>query len=74
LNNQSIEAAGSEANLDSQFAFGLTYPTQQVAWTTAGSPPFQPDEQTPKNTNGTLCVPPVGESPMLNQLQSLTRM
>jgi len=26
LNNQSLAAAGSEANLDTQFGFGISYP------------------------------------------------
>lgn len=51
-NDQNISNAGSEANLDSQFAFGLTWPTQAVAWTTAGYPPFKPDDHTSTNTNG----------------------
>ncbi|KAJ3572259.1 hypothetical protein NP233_g3201 [Leucocoprinus birnbaumii] len=50
-NDQNISKAGSEANLDAQFAFGLTYPTRRVAWTTAGQPPFKPDQHTTTNTN-----------------------
>jgi len=42
---------GLEANLDTQFAFGLTYPTQRTFFSTGGSPPFIPDAQTPSNTN-----------------------
>ncbi|KAI6152381.1 peptidase S8/S53 domain-containing protein [Pisolithus tinctorius] len=50
-NNQSVAAAGEEADLDSQYAFGLTYPTPGTFYTTAGSPPFDPDARTPNNTN-----------------------
>ncbi|KAF5363394.1 hypothetical protein D9756_000249 [Leucocoprinus leucothites] len=50
-NDQNSSLAGSEANLDAQFAFGLTWPTGRVAWTTAGEPPFKPDNRTPTNTN-----------------------
>ncbi|KAI6016231.1 Pro-kumamolisin, activation domain-containing protein [Pisolithus marmoratus] len=50
-NNQSIAAAGEEADLDSQYAFGLTYPTPRTFYTTSGSPPFDPDARVPNNTN-----------------------
>lgn len=50
-NNQSYEAAGGEANLDTQFAFGLTYPTPATLYSTGGSPPFTPDAVTPTNDN-----------------------
>ena len=36
---------------DTQFAFGLTFPTPGIFYTTAGSPPFIPDAITPTNTN-----------------------
>ncbi|TCD70002.1 hypothetical protein EIP91_005252 [Steccherinum ochraceum] len=51
LNNQSIEAAGAEANLDTQFAFGLTHPTPATFFSTAGRPPFIPSVGSPTNTN-----------------------
>ncbi|KAF8638557.1 hypothetical protein AX17_002100 [Amanita inopinata Kibby_2008] len=51
LNNQSRNAAGVEANLDVQYAFGLTHPTPGTFWSTAGRPPFKPDLVTPSNTN-----------------------
>ncbi|CAL1700397.1 unnamed protein product [Somion occarium] len=51
LNNQSIEEAGAEANLDVQFAFGLTHPIPGTFYSTAGRPPFKPDVLTPTNTN-----------------------
>ncbi|KAI6006446.1 peptidase S8/S53 domain-containing protein [Pisolithus marmoratus] len=50
-NNQSIAAAGEEADLDSQYAFGLTYPTPRTFYTTPGPPPFDPDARVPNNTN-----------------------
>jgi tripeptidyl-peptidase-1 len=56
LNNQSYEEVGVEANLDSQFGFGLTYPIPAVAYTTAGRPPFKPDEGTTENTNEPYAV------------------
>ncbi|KAF7432698.1 hypothetical protein PC9H_004640 [Pleurotus ostreatus] len=51
INNQSIEAAGTEANLDVQYAFGLAHPIPGVYWSTAGRPPFQADIATVRNTN-----------------------
>lgn len=51
MNNQTLSAAGAEADLDVQFAFGLTFPTPGTFWTTAGSPPFVPDALTPTDTN-----------------------
>ncbi|KAG5653561.1 hypothetical protein H0H81_012250 [Sphagnurus paluster] len=51
LNNQTLEEAGIEANLDAQFAYGLSYPTPGTFWSTAGRPPFKPDVNTVENTN-----------------------
>ncbi|KAF9450674.1 subtilisin-like protein [Macrolepiota fuliginosa MF-IS2] len=51
LNNQTLVEAGVEANLDVQFAFGLSWPTRSVAFSTGGRPPFKPDHNTPENTN-----------------------
>lgn len=51
LNNQTYAAAGVEANLDTQFAYGLTYPTPATFFSTGGSPPFIPDAITPTDTN-----------------------
>ncbi|KAG6844454.1 hypothetical protein H0H87_006874 [Tephrocybe sp. NHM501043] len=51
LNNQTITDAGIEANLDAQFAFGLSYPTPGTFWSTAGRPPFKPDINLEENTN-----------------------
>ncbi|KAE9386772.1 subtilisin-like protein [Gymnopus androsaceus JB14] len=51
LDDQSPKAAGDEANLDVQFALGLSYPTPGTFWSTGGEPPFVPDLGTPSNTN-----------------------
>ncbi|KAI0737695.1 tripeptidyl peptidase A [Daedaleopsis nitida] len=50
-NSQNISEAGGEANLDVQFAFGLTFPTPGTFYSTGGSPPFIPDDLTPDNSN-----------------------
>jgi len=50
-NDQSLDEAGIEANLDTQYAFGLSYPTPATFYTTGGSPPFIPDDITPTNSN-----------------------
>ncbi|KAG2753011.1 subtilisin-like protein [Suillus brevipes Sb2] len=50
-NNQSYEAAGQEANLDTQFGFGLVWPTPGTFYTTGGEPIYIPDLVTPNNTN-----------------------
>ncbi|KAG2367593.1 peptidase S8/S53 domain-containing protein [Suillus spraguei] len=42
---------GDEANLDTQFGFGLTWPTRRTFYTTGGEPPFIPDLTTPNDTN-----------------------
>ncbi|KAG1833678.1 peptidase S8/S53 domain-containing protein [Suillus subalutaceus] len=49
--NQSYDAAGDEADLDTQFGFGLTWPTPGTFYTTGGEPPYIPDLLTPNNTN-----------------------
>ncbi|KAJ6616233.1 tripeptidyl peptidase A [Mycena sp. CBHHK59/15] len=51
VNDQNLSAAGEEANLDTQFALGISYPTPGTFWSTAGHPPFKPDGRTPTNTN-----------------------
>ncbi|KAJ7228236.1 subtilisin-like protein [Mycena pura] len=51
LNSQNISLAGVEANLDVQFAFGLSFPIASTFYSTAGSPPFIPDINTPENMN-----------------------
>ncbi|KAJ7126440.1 subtilisin-like protein [Mycena crocata] len=52
-NNQTLSVAGEEANLDTQFAFGISYPTPGTFWSTGGRPPFYSDAHTPiaKDTN-----------------------
>ena len=50
-NSQNISEAGDEADLDVQFAFGLTFPTPSTFFSTAGSPPFIPDNLTPTDSN-----------------------
>ncbi|KAG1782847.1 peptidase S8/S53 domain-containing protein [Suillus placidus] len=50
-NNQSYGAAGLEANLDTQFGFGLTWPTPGTFYSTGGEPPFHSDLMTESNTN-----------------------
>ncbi|KAI0036025.1 tripeptidyl peptidase A [Vararia minispora EC-137] len=51
LNNQSAAEAGAEANLDTQFAFGLTFPTPATFFSTGGRPPFIPDIGTPTKSD-----------------------
>ncbi|KAI0079096.1 subtilisin-like protein [Panus rudis PR-1116 ss-1] len=42
---------GVEANLDVQYTEGITFPTPNIYYSTGGSPPFKPDDNTPTNTN-----------------------
>ncbi|KAJ7639286.1 tripeptidyl peptidase A [Roridomyces roridus] len=51
LDSQNASDAGVEANLDTQFAFGLTFPAASTFYSTAGEPPFIPDIGTPTDTN-----------------------
>ncbi|KAF9567381.1 tripeptidyl peptidase A [Agrocybe pediades] len=51
LNNQSAAAAGDEANLDVQFAFGLSFPIPSTFFSTAGRPPFIPDSGETEDSN-----------------------
>ncbi|TFY67410.1 hypothetical protein EVJ58_g1640 [Rhodofomes roseus] len=51
LNNQTPADAGIEADLDTQYAFSLTYPTPGTFYTTGGSPPFIPDDLEPTDSN-----------------------
>ncbi|KAJ7068686.1 tripeptidyl peptidase A [Mycena amicta] len=51
LDSQNISLAGGEANLDVQFAFGLSFPVPSTFYSTAGRPPFIPDVGTPTDTN-----------------------
>ncbi|GJE84528.1 tripeptidyl peptidase A [Phanerochaete sordida] len=49
LNNQT--EPGGEANLDTQFLFGITHPIPATFFTTGGRPPFIPDIGSTENTN-----------------------
>ncbi|KAG1752553.1 peptidase S8/S53 domain-containing protein [Suillus paluster] len=51
MNNQSYVVAGIEANLDTQFGFGLTWPTPGTFYSTSGKPPFDPDTTTSADSN-----------------------
>ncbi|KAL0573726.1 hypothetical protein V5O48_008222 [Marasmius crinis-equi] len=42
---------GVEANLDIQYTVGLSAPVPNTYYSTGGSPPFNPDSDTPTNTN-----------------------
>ncbi|CDO69652.1 hypothetical protein BN946_scf184851.g40 [Trametes cinnabarina] len=42
---------GVEANLDIQYTEGISFPTPNIYYSTGGSPPFIPDDETPTNTN-----------------------
>ncbi|KAH9055580.1 tripeptidyl peptidase A [Lactarius vividus] len=50
-NPQDTSLAGPEADLDTQFGFGLAYPTPGTFYSTGGRPPFIPDATIPDNTN-----------------------
>jgi tripeptidyl-peptidase I len=49
MNNQNHP--GIEANLDVQFASGISFPTPGTFYSTGGRPPFKPDEHTTMNSN-----------------------
>ncbi|CEJ81874.1 hypothetical protein VHEMI01981 [[Torrubiella] hemipterigena] len=52
INNGTNGNSGTgEANLDTQIVKGLTYPINNVFYSTGGQPPFTPDEGTTENTN-----------------------
>ena len=42
---------GEEGNLDAETILGISFPLPLVAYSTGGSPPFNPDLNTPTNTN-----------------------
>ncbi|KAG7091987.1 hypothetical protein E1B28_008374 [Marasmius oreades] len=42
---------GVEANLDIQYTVGISAPIPNTYYSTGGSPPFNPDSNTPTNTN-----------------------
>jgi tripeptidyl-peptidase-1 len=49
MNNQSHP--GGEANLDVQFALGISFPTPGTFYSTGRRAPFKPDQDTTINTN-----------------------
>ncbi|KAG9099641.1 hypothetical protein FS749_000774 [Ceratobasidium sp. UAMH 11750] len=51
INPQDPESAGGEAQLDVQYAGGISYPVQNIYYTTAGRPPFNPSIGTPDNNS-----------------------
>jgi hypothetical protein len=51
MNDQTPSNAGPEADLDTQFGFGLSYPTPGTFYSVGGSPPFTPDVLSPTDTN-----------------------
>jgi hypothetical protein len=58
-NNQILVKAGIEANLDVQFALGISFPIPGAFYSTGGQPPFIPDNRTLINTNEpylTVCM------------------
>ncbi|KAH9939929.1 Pro-kumamolisin, activation domain-containing protein [Amylocystis lapponica] len=57
-NNQSVFSPSGEGNLDTQFAFGLTYPINATFFTTGGRPPINPfPPQTSNSTSPTPNLP-----------------
>lgn len=42
---------GQEGNLDAETILGIAWPLPLTAYSTGGSPPFNPDQHTPSNTN-----------------------
>ncbi|KAI9434428.1 subtilisin-like protein [Lactarius indigo] len=51
LNNQTLAEAGAEANLDVQFALGISFPTPGTFYSTGGRAPFIKDVHTLNATN-----------------------
>ena len=52
LNETELEAGTElEGNLDAETILGISWPTPLTAFTTGGSPPFKPDDETPTDTN-----------------------
>ncbi|KAF8880201.1 peptidase S8/S53 domain-containing protein [Infundibulicybe gibba] len=49
--DQSDPGVETKANLDIQYTTGISFPTPNVYYSTGGSPPFNPDSQTPTDTN-----------------------
>jgi tripeptidyl-peptidase-1 len=40
-----------EGDLDGELVLGISWPTTFMSWVTGGSPPFNPDLNTPTDTN-----------------------
>ncbi|KAJ7639343.1 subtilisin-like protein [Roridomyces roridus] len=51
VNSQNLSRASIEANLDTQFAFGLSFPIASTFYSTRGQPPFVPSLNAPTDTN-----------------------
>jgi hypothetical protein len=51
INDQTLSNASVEGDLDTQFGFGLSFPTPGTYFSTGGSPPFQADALTPDDNN-----------------------
>ncbi|KAF1984382.1 tripeptidyl peptidase-like protein [Aulographum hederae CBS 113979] len=48
---QLAQGKDQEGNLDAETMLGIGYPLKLLAYNTGGQPPFQPDSNTPTNTN-----------------------
>lgn len=51
VNDQTLTNAGAEADLDTQYGFGMSFPTPGTFYSTGGSPPFVADERTTADSN-----------------------
>jgi len=51
INDQTLSSASVEGDLDTQFGFGLSFPTPGTFFSTGGRPPFKVDALTPDNNN-----------------------
>lgn len=40
-----------EGDLDAELVLGISWPTSFMSWATGGSPPYNPDLNTPTDTN-----------------------
>lgn len=50
------DESGLEGNLDAETILAIGYPTPLIAYSTGGSPPFVPDDNTPTDTNEPYAV------------------
>ena len=53
---QAASGISREANLDVQAISSISYPIPITSYSTGGSPPFNPDRNTPTNTNESYLV------------------